>query len=230
MQTDYSPPLRPSVYTEHRLVTAMLDGTFPPGSRLPNERSLATELGITRPTLREALQRLSREGWIKIQHGKPSEVRDYWSEGGLSLLATLAGHAQYIPDNAIFHLLEIRILFVPEAAARAAVAAPRKVAAFLKDAPKMEATPQAFAEFDWQWQVQVARRSGNPFFPLILNDFAPVFEQAGIRYFSSRAARTASTHFYRQFYEAVIHAPHDVRAIVAATMRESIQIWKAIDA
>ncbi len=229
MKTDKVIRMRPSAYAEHMLVTAMLDGTYPPGSTLPAERSLATELGITRPTLREVLQRLSREGWIKIRHGKPSQVRDYWTKGGLSLLDTLADYAQYIPDNYILHLLEIRALFMPEAAAQAAVSAPEKIAACLADFNQLDDTPKSFAEFDWKWQTLVTRCSGNPFFPLILNDFAAVFKNAGIRYFSAPAARASSKSFYRKFHNAVTCGKKDVKMIVEATMHESIQIWKTIE-
>lgn len=50
--------IRPSEHAESALVTAILDGEFPPGSALPGERVLAGQLGVTRPTLREAIQRL----------------------------------------------------------------------------------------------------------------------------------------------------------------------------
>jgi len=196
MQTKRVVPMRPSAFVEHKLVTALLDGTYPPDSTLPNERTLAAQLGVTRPTLREVLQRLSREGWIKIQHGKPSRVRDYWAKGGLSLLGTLAEHARFIPDNAIRHLLEIRVLFMPAAAAQAATAAPEAMAACLEPGGRLADDTRSYASFDWQWQVQAARSSGNPFFPLILNDFAAVFKQAGRRYFKEPSARAASRKFY----------------------------------
>ncbi|MCP3951023.1 MAG: GntR family transcriptional regulator [Desulfobacterales bacterium] len=229
MKTDRVIQMRPSAYAEHRLVTALLDGTYPPGSTLPNERSLATKLGVTRPTLREVLQRLSREGWIKIQHGKPSQVRDYWAKGGLSLLGTLADHAQYIPENAILHLLEIRLLFIPTAAARAAIEAPEEIAACFKKGLGLSDTARAYAAFDWQWQVLATQRSGNPFFPLILNDFSAVFRKAGVRYFSEPAARTASRSFYRQFHEAITGGEADHNKLVETAMRQSIQIWQELE-
>jgi len=229
MKTDPVVQMRPSAYAEHRLVTALLDGTYPPGSTLPNERSLAAALGVTRPTLREVLQRLSREGWIKIQHGKPSRVRDYWTKGGLSLLGTLADHARYIPDNAIAHLLEIRALFMPAAAAQAAAAAPKEMAACFADGRELDDTARAFAAFDWRWQVLATRRSGNLFFPLILNDFGAAFKTAGIRYFSEPGAREASLHFYRQMHRAATRGAQGVSNLVKAAMHESIQIWQRIE-
>ena len=230
MKTDRVIQMRPSAYAEHQLVTALLDGTYPPGSTLPNERSLAVELGVTRPTLREVLQRLSREGWIKIQHGKPSQVRDYWTRGGLSLLSTLADHAQYIPDDAILHLLEIRTLFIPTATAQAAVTAPEEVTACFQAGLQLEDTAGAFAAFDWQWQVLATRRSGNPFFPLILNDFKPVFKTAGSRYFNSPAARKASRSFYQQFHDTLTgRRKGSLERLVTDAMHASIQIWQTIE-
>ncbi len=230
MKTDRVIQMRPSAYAEHQLVTALLDGTYPPGSTLPNERSLAVELGVTRPTLREVLQRLSREGWIKIQHGKPSRVRDYWTKGGLSLLGTLADHAQYIPNDAILHLLEVRTLFIPAATAQAAAAAPGDITACFKTGLQLDDTAGAFAAFDWQWQALATRRSGNPFFPLILNDFTAVFKKAGIRYFSNSAARTASRSFYRRFHDTITgRRKGNLEHLVADAMRTSIEIWQTIE-
>ncbi len=229
MKTDRIIQMRPSAYAEHRLVTALLDGTYPPGSTLPNERSFAVELGVTRPTLREVLQRLSREGWIKIQHGKPSQVRDYWAKGGLSLLGTLADHAQYIPDKTILHLLEIRALFMPAAAAQAAAAEPEELVACFKAGRHIDDTARAYAAFDWQWQVLATRCSGNPFLPLILNDFAAVFKKAGIHYFNESTARAASRSFYRQFHEAITRGEESLDKLVEAAMRQSIQLWRKIE-
>ena len=96
-------PLRPNKHVEDVLVTGILNGTFPIGSALPNERALSSQLGVTRPTLRETLQRLAREGWVTIQHGKSTIVNDYWQAGGLSLLSTLARYGKNLPDGFISH-------------------------------------------------------------------------------------------------------------------------------
>lgn len=44
-------------------------GEYRPGMRLPSERDLATQLRISRPTLREALIALEVEGWVDIRVG-----------------------------------------------------------------------------------------------------------------------------------------------------------------
>lgn len=62
------------------LLTSILNGVYPSGSTLPNARNLSAEISATRPTLRETLQRLANEGWIRIQHGKPTVVNDFWEK------------------------------------------------------------------------------------------------------------------------------------------------------
>lgn len=47
----------------------ILDGEFPVGSRLPSERDLSVQLGVSRPSLREALIALEVEGHIEVRMG-----------------------------------------------------------------------------------------------------------------------------------------------------------------
>lgn len=52
-----------------RMETALLDGTWPAGSRLPAERVLAEQYGVSRNTVREAIQRLSARGLLQSRRG-----------------------------------------------------------------------------------------------------------------------------------------------------------------
>src|ERR1700675_53386 len=44
-------------------------GEFPPGSRLPAERELAKQFGVSRPSMREALIALEVEGYVDVRPG-----------------------------------------------------------------------------------------------------------------------------------------------------------------
>ena len=48
-----------------KLTEGLHRGVYPPGSRLPGERDLATTLGVSRSTLRQALGRLARQGALE---------------------------------------------------------------------------------------------------------------------------------------------------------------------
>jgi GntR family transcriptional regulator len=65
----------------HQQVTEKLrgrirSGILPPGSRMPGERSLAEELGVSRVTLRQALRTLELEGLLEADGGARWVRRD----------------------------------------------------------------------------------------------------------------------------------------------------------
>jgi GntR family transcriptional repressor for pyruvate dehydrogenase complex len=64
-------------------------GTYPRGGRLPTERELAEEFGVSGPTIREAMRALTTSGLLEIRHGSGAYVAA--SPGALmaSPLATL---------------------------------------------------------------------------------------------------------------------------------------------
>lgn len=53
----------------NQLETMILEGTLRPGERLPAERALAEQFGVSRPSLREAIQKLVAKGLLVSRHG-----------------------------------------------------------------------------------------------------------------------------------------------------------------
>jgi DNA-binding FadR family transcriptional regulator len=56
--------------TVERLLTVIKLGMVGPGERFPAERELATQLGISRPTLREAIRELQQAGYVESRRGR----------------------------------------------------------------------------------------------------------------------------------------------------------------
>ncbi|HIF9179417.1 TPA: fatty acid metabolism transcriptional regulator FadR [Photobacterium damselae] len=79
----------PATFAEKYIIESIWNNHFPQGSILPAERELSELIGVTRTTLREVLQRLARDGWLTIQHGKPTRVNNYMDTSGLNILDTL---------------------------------------------------------------------------------------------------------------------------------------------
>ncbi len=73
------------------IIESIWNNRFPPGTILPAERELSELIGVTRTTLREVLQRLARDGWLTIQHGKPTKVNNFWETSGLNVNNWSAG-------------------------------------------------------------------------------------------------------------------------------------------
>ena len=80
------------------LLADIAKGVHTPGSRLPSERDLATQLGASRPTVREALRRLSEWGLVKARRGSGIVVqakRDW----ALEALPAYLRHGRPGPDE-----------------------------------------------------------------------------------------------------------------------------------
>lgn len=224
----WTAPLRPAAYAEEALVEAILDGTYPPGSALPGERDLAVQLGVTRPTLREVLGRLARDGWLTVRHGKATRVNDYWREGGLKVLEALARRQEALPPNFVLHLLQVRLALAPAYAGDAVRHAAAQVVDCLQGATGLPDTPEAYAEFDWLLHHALTVASGNPVYTLILNGFAGLYQRMALLYFSQPRARATSQTFYQEFLRAARQG--DVaaaRRIVRRVMKASIALWTA---
>ncbi len=221
-------PLRPAEYTMQQLITGILEGKYPPGSNLPAERKLANELGVTRPTLREALRQLAAEGWITIRHGKPTQVNHYFETGGLGLLSTLVKHAANISLPLILHLLEFRMILMPPVARLAAWHAADSMLSLLSKHPGPDDGPDEYTRYDWNLQVTMAKEAKNPIFPMILNDFESIFHVLGSAYFSFEKARRASCTYYKRLYAAVLSDSGKIEKIVRDAMEESISIFLSI--
>jgi len=72
LEAVFMPVRPPSTFEEtvERLGTAIRLGLLPPGSRLPSERDLASELRISRSTLRHALTTLVQSGHLVSLRGR----------------------------------------------------------------------------------------------------------------------------------------------------------------
>ncbi len=84
---------RPRLYqqlAEH--ITAFIEAQgLAPGDRLPPERELAVELGVSRATLAQALVALEMQGRVAVRHGDGAVVLDP-TERVAAVIAALAGY------------------------------------------------------------------------------------------------------------------------------------------
>jgi len=225
----WSAPQRPAAYAEEALVDAILDGTYPAGTTLPGERDLAVQLGVTRPTLREVLGRLERDGWLTVRHGKATRVNDFWREGGLNVLEALARRPNGLPPDFVLHLLEVRLAMAPAYARDAVRSSAVDVVACLEGAAGLADTPAAYAEFDWELHHTLTAASGNPVYTFILNGFGGLYHRMAFLYFARPEARAASQSFYQELLVAAGRkSPAAAQRVVARVMKESIALWQAV--
>ncbi|GAB4572316.1 MAG: fatty acid metabolism transcriptional regulator FadR [Anaerolineae bacterium] len=224
----WTPPKRPVDHVEEALITAILNGEFPPGGALPAERELAAMLGVTRPTLREVLRRLERDGWITIQQGKPTLVNDFWWEGGLNVISGIVRYSTALPDGFVLNLLRVRLDLAPSYTREAVERDAGAVVGLLADAPAAVAAPERFAAYDWEVQHRLTVLSGNPVYAMILNGFTGFYETLARKYFAPAEARRVSAAYYADLAEAARrgNAPA-AEQVTRQVMARSIALWEA---
>ncbi|HTX91311.1 MAG TPA: fatty acid metabolism transcriptional regulator FadR [Anaerolineales bacterium] len=226
---DWEPVQKPAEIAESRLLEAILSGHFPINANLPGERELAEQIGVTRPTLREALQRLARDGWLDIQHGKATRVRDYWHEGGLGVLAVLAQTAVGLSPDFVTHLLELRVLLAPAYACQALEAASQEVAALLEGYASLNDTPRAFAQADWDLHIFLTQRAENPIFRFLFNGFQGISLPVGEKYFAFPECRRHSRGYYAELLGCARNgAVFDAESLTRRIMEESLALWQKL--
>jgi GntR family transcriptional regulator, galactonate operon transcriptional repressor len=106
-----------------QLVDAILSGTYPVGSTLPNEAELGAAHGVSRTAAREAMQKLASLGLIESRRRKGATVlaRESWK---LLDASVLGAAVLRVTDASFFQsLVEARLLIEPRAAELAATRA-----------------------------------------------------------------------------------------------------------
>lgn len=141
----------------------ILDGRLLPGQRLPPERALSEALGVSRPTVREAIRSLQAMHILESRHGAGTFVASLSVEELLRPLQFVLSLAA----GGLDHLFEVRLLLEPGAAALAAGRASAEEVAALRDcAARAEAgavdDPEALLRLDTELHERIVRAAGNP--------------------------------------------------------------------
>jgi GntR family negative regulator for fad regulon and positive regulator of fabA len=216
----------PAGFAEEYIVESIWSGRFPPGTILPAERELSELIGVTRTTLREVLQRLARDGWLTIQHGKPTRVNNFWETCGLNILETLARLDQEgIPelvDNLLAARTNLSAVFIRGAIRNN----PQQAAEIIAKYKDVEPDGKAFAHFDYQTNHDLALASNNNVFVLMMNGFRGLYSRIGGYFFSNEKSRQVALDYYEKLHQAAIDGDYDsVPQIIRTYGIESGKVW-----
>ncbi len=156
------------------LMGKIFRGELSPGSRLPAERQLATELGVDRTTLRMALKQLQRMNLVVARHGSGIVVNDYRAEGGLDVLAAMFALDDVPLDGSlVLEALEFWqegfSMTAARAIARMSLEDMRGIEALLDRSIASIGNIDAFLEAQLAIQDELARLSGSVMFRMLSN-------------------------------------------------------------
>ncbi|NDK98043.1 fatty acid metabolism transcriptional regulator FadR [Photorhabdus bodei] len=219
----------PAGFAEEYIIESIWNGRFPPGSILPAERELSELIGVTRTTLREVLQRLARDGWLTIQHGKPTKVNNFWETSGLNILETLARLDHDRVPELIDNLLAVRTNIAAIFIRTAFKHNPGKSLEVLAEKEHVEDNSDSFSMLDYDIFRGLAFASGNPIYGLIINGLKGLYTRIGRYYFSNPEARKLALNFYQQLVILCRDKSYDnVMECVRNYGKESGVIWHSM--
>lgn len=112
---DHSKPVRKTAKESafNQLQQWIIDGTLRPGEKL-NDKELAEALGVSRTPIRESLQLLEAQGFVRMYPGKSTQVTEVEEESMADLLPPLAALQALAAELAVPHLTDNMILFLED--------------------------------------------------------------------------------------------------------------------
>lgn len=216
----------PAALAEEYLIKSIWSNHFPPGSDLPAERELAEKIGVTRTTLREVLQRLARDGWLHIQHGKPTKVNNIWETSGLNIIEVLIRLDNMRLPSLIANVLSARTNIASIYIKKAFKMSPQESLAILAPLAELADNEEDYTRFDYNLFRNLAFASDNPVYGLILNSLRNLYIRVGTFYFSNPKARALALQFYLQLKDICQRQAFDeVTPCIRQYGRDSGFIW-----
>jgi len=198
-------------------IAALIErGEYGVGKRLPPERDLARQLGVSRPSVREALIALEVEGYVEVRVGSGVYVVGPLPEARATELAE---------DTGPFEIIKARWLIEAECAALAARAATRTQVRAMEEAlDTMESEKnrgQVPLSADRLFHMRIAEASGNSALALVVRTLwdqrtGPLFLRLE-HHFDTPALWTVAIREHREIVAAI--ARHDPAAARAAMRR-----------
>jgi GntR family transcriptional regulator, transcriptional repressor for pyruvate dehydrogenase complex len=189
----------------------IMNGTIPPGSKLPPEREMAQTLNVNRATVREALSKLETLDLVEIRHGDGLYAKNYLESGNLDLIKAALDMDEH--KDVMSNLLEARRYIVPQVAY---VAAQRRTATDLKQLKEViSRNDLSMLERDIKVHQIIARATHNLICIIGLNYFNQIFHDYGYLYFDDERNVERSRVFHKEIYEAIkAKKPRDARRIM----------------
>ncbi|MER5428363.1 FadR/GntR family transcriptional regulator [Streptomyces sp. NPDC002588] len=208
-------------------IKAMIgEGLLEPGQRLPTERELAAQLGISRSSMREAIRALTVLGVVEARHGSGIYVTQL--QAG-DLLETFGVVADLSRGPRLVELLEVRRILESTATALAAARiTPGQLAVVEGHLAAMNATddPDEILAHDLAFHRAIAEAAGNETMAAILEGLSSRTFRARVwRGFREEGAFDRTRREHAAIHRALAaRDPEAARAAAAAHVGE-VEEW-----
>lgn len=172
-RVDRTPRL--SDVVSERLLAAIHDAKLEPGAKLPSERELGDQFGVSRTVIREAIRHLAARGVLDVRSGSGATVARIDSSGVTDALALFLGRTGF-PDPRKIH--EVRELIETQTARLAAQRATDEHLAEIRRTherlTQVADDPEAAAEADVAFHRAIARATENELFVVLVDSIGDI--------------------------------------------------------
>ena len=167
------PIQRRKLYQEvmDNIISAINEGRFQPGDRLPSERELMDTYGVGRPAIREALQNMARMGFVTLMQGERARVAEPSFTSLMQSVALTTNSILRSSGKSLQDLKEARLIFEVEMVKMAALRASPDDVVRLEACHEAHITSMSdlsdFFRHDMLFHREIARITGNSIFPVL---------------------------------------------------------------
>ena len=216
--------LRLSDEIAQQIEYAIREGRLVPGHTLPSERDLANMFNASRPIIREALRILEIKGFVTIQQGCGTLIKD----PGMDILETPI--SEWLEENrqSLNEFYEARLAIEPDCAALASQRGNEhqllNLAENLEESEQIAQSGKNLATLvalDIDFHSEIARMSANPFLMKMLNVL--IVPETDVRKIVLRLPNHIPTALegHRRIYELIkAHDPDASRQAMIAALRQ----------
>jgi GntR family transcriptional repressor for pyruvate dehydrogenase complex len=216
-----------------QLSEEILSGRYEAGEKLPTQRKLAAELGVTMTALREALKRLEQLGLVEVRHGDAMRVSDWRARGGLDVIAHVLFAAGGLDREMLSDVLEARRLMLAESARLAADRRSDQQAERLRelaDQIGVAADQGAAQAIDWAFFHEVVEAAGNVVLLLVMNTIRDIYLQRAELFEAVAAGHDELAPLYARAADAVARRQPNAaaRAVEEIALRQQQALLEAL--
>lgn len=186
-----------------RVMQSLVGGDFSPGDKLPSERQLAETYNVSRPVIREVMQRLKERGILHIAPGSGAFLREATPLDWARPLDALGSHRA----STTRQLVEARVMLEVRAASLAADRATASDLANLRRALHVFAQSTdlfARARCDIAFHSLIARSSHNPVVEMMFGAIAPLVFEVMLRSLSDPKVTQRGEPFHALVLRAIV--------------------------
>jgi GntR family transcriptional repressor for pyruvate dehydrogenase complex len=212
------------------LLKYILQGGVSPGDKLPPERTLATQLNVTRATLREALKKLEQLKLIVIHQGKGIIVEDF-HKASIDLIFSLLVINGEIDFKILENIFEARELFATDVARLAARRAEKKDVEQMKilmEELVNTTDPIKIHLLDFEFFRQLAFASKNIVYIMLMNTIKTIYDKHSDLFLPS--STNINTSLQQEILEAVINKDEEKAAQSARKfLQRGLELLKSLN-